>query len=80
MAGENIEVFAAFSKSGGFKPQAFKYGQQVYKVAKVDLQYSVKQGASKLYVFNVSDEVNSWVLSFDTGTMKWNLQNHAIFS
>jgi hypothetical protein len=80
MSGENVEVFAAFAKTGSFKPQAFKYGQQVYKVSKIDLSYSVKRGANKLYVFNVSDEANSWVLSFDTETMKWNLQNHFMYS
>lgn len=77
---ENIEVVAAFTGLGKFKPTAFKYGQKLYRVHSINLFHSVKVGANRQFVFNVSDGANNWVLMFDTQTLRWTLNDQYSYS
>ncbi|TSA44857.1 hypothetical protein D4R52_03595 [bacterium] len=67
---DSIEVVATFTKNGVF-PRAIKLGNRVYKILKVNLVHTIKEGTVRIYFFSVSDEANAWKLGFDTETLKW---------
>ena len=77
---ESIEVVAAFNKSGHPQPTIFKYGQKVYRVQKINLFHSIKQGASRILIYNIVSEGNNWVLSFNNDNLRWTLQDQYSFS
>ena len=65
-----IEVIATFTKEGVF-PKIIKWGTNRYKILKVNLIHSIKDGAIRIYFFSVSDGANSWKLGFNTENLKW---------
>lgn len=67
---EPIEIIAAFGKDGVF-PRIMKWGKHTYKIAKVNLVHTIKEGAVRIYFFSVSDGANAWKLGFDTETLTW---------
>ena len=77
---ENLEVVASFADGGKFKPTIFKYGQKIYRVKNINLFHTIKRGAERQYIFNVSDGANNWVLIFDTENLQWSLENQFSFS
>ena len=73
----HIEVVAKFTASGGLAPEYFKDGNREYKINSVNLVRSVRRGARRIIVFNVSDEGGEHILIFDTENLKWQLEtNH----
>jgi len=80
MENENIQVVASFDEGGKFKPTAFKHGQKLYRVRSINLSHSIKRGAIREFIFNVSDGANNWILVFNTENLKWQLQSQFIYS
>lgn len=67
-----VEVIAAFTKNK-IIPLFFKWKSRRYKVKKINLVHSVREGRNKLYFFSVSDAVNYFKLCFDTEKGNWKL-------
>ncbi len=72
---ENVEVTTLFKDNGVPIPKRFKYGSRVYDIDKVNLVHSIKRGARRIIVFNVTDRGGDHVLIFDTHTLKWEMQS-----
>ncbi len=67
---EPVEVIVSFGRNGTF-PHLLKWGQKTYRIAKVNLVHTIKEGAVRIYFFSVSDETNAWKLGFNTETLSW---------
>ncbi|MFA6099800.1 MAG: hypothetical protein WC750_02860 [Patescibacteria group bacterium] len=73
---EPIEVLVAF-KGKEIEPMLFKWGGRHYRVKRVNLVHTERQGREKHYIFSVSDEANAFRLRFSTETLKWSLEEMA---
>ena len=73
---ESIEVITRFKNSGLPVPQSYRSGQKEYSILRVNLVHSIKRGATRVLIFNVSDEGGDHTLIFDTGSLKWELGNN----
>ena len=69
---EPVEVLVSFDKDK-ILPMFFKWRQQRYRVERVNLIHSQRNGEGKIYYFNVSDQTNYFKLSFSTQTLRWQL-------
>lgn len=72
---EPIDVIASFTRNGIF-PHIIKWGKHRYKILKVNLVHTIKEGVVRIYFFSVSDEVNAWKLGFNTETLRWWVEDH----
>ncbi len=72
---ESVEIIASFSQGGVF-PRVIKWGKRQYKILKVNLVHTIKEGAVRIYFFSVSDEANAWKLGFNTETLQWWVEDH----
>ncbi|MFA6503753.1 MAG: hypothetical protein WCT54_02245 [Patescibacteria group bacterium] len=73
---EPIEVVVLF-KGKRVEPVFFKWGNRQYRVKRVNLVHTERQGRDKQYIFSVSDEANAFRLRFSTETLKWTLEETA---
>jgi hypothetical protein len=69
-AQEPVEVIVSFGKNGAF-PHLMKWGKVTYKILKVNLVHTIKEGVVRIYFFSVSDDSNAWKLGFNTETLYW---------
>ena len=72
---ESVEVIVAFDTNGVF-PRILKLGKHVYKILKVNLVHTLKEGVVRIYFFSVSDGANAWKLGFNTETLKWWVEDY----
>ena len=73
---ESVEVIASFGKNGVF-PRVIKLGERAYKILKVNLIHTIKEGAVRIYFFSVSDGTNAWKLGFNTESLRWWVEDYA---
>lgn len=74
---EPVEVLVAFRKEKP-EPMMFKWGQRYFQIKKINLVHSERVGREKIYYFSVSDEANSYRLSFRTESLIWQLEEMCI--
>ncbi|TAL19861.1 hypothetical protein EPN90_02270 [Patescibacteria group bacterium] len=67
-----ISLIVAFTK-GKVKPWKLKWGQKIYDIKRVNLITGSREGRSKIFFFNVSDDDHAWKLRFNTDTLEWRL-------
>ena len=67
---EQIQVIVSFNQDGVF-PRVIRWGKHSYKILKVNLVHTIKEGAVRIYLFSVSDRANMWKLGFNTESLKW---------
>lgn len=67
---EQIDVMATFTRDGIF-PRLIKWGKHRYRIEKVNLVHTIKEGAVRVYFFSVSDGINAWKLGFNTESLTW---------
>jgi hypothetical protein len=70
---EQIEVLAKFTQEK-VSPLQFKWRSKIYRIEKLNLMHMEKKGADKIYFFSVSDEANSFRLSFSTRDLSWRIE------
>lgn len=73
--GDEVEVIATFGKAGVF-PRVIKWGKQTYKILKVNLIHTIKEGVVRIYFFSVSDDANAFKLGFNTENLTWWIEDH----
>lgn len=78
---ERIRVFVDFDPSADntkgqpkVRPVAFQWGKNRYEVKKINLVYRRRQGDVQEVLFAVSDEANSFVLSYNPVSLEWRLE------
>ena len=74
---EPVEVLVAF-KNDKPEPMMFKWGTQYHQIRKVNLVHAERIGREKIYFFSVSDDANSYRLSFSTESLRWQLEEAGV--
>ena len=67
-----IQVGAIF-KAGVISPKWFIWEGRRYDVKKVNLAWQRAEGETLIHYFSVSDDLNSYEISFDSKGMTWRL-------
>jgi hypothetical protein len=71
---EPIKVLVQFD-GAKINPLAFRRGNRLYKIKKLNMVYHLKEGSQTVFRFFVSDEANSYQLRFETETLTWFLED-----
>jgi hypothetical protein len=78
---ERVRVFVDFDPSADntkdqpkARPVAFVWGKRKYEVKKINLVYRRRQGDVQEVLFAVSDDANSFVLSYNPVSLEWRLE------
>jgi len=75
---EKVSVNLVYNHvAGTVIPQHIKWKTHVYTVTKVGLHYTVFQGNTLLHLFAVVNDTNYFLLSFNTKTLHWQLEEIA---
>lgn len=69
---EKVDVLASFA-GGQIRPRAFLWKKRRYNLEKINLAYRARDGRDVVYFFTVSDEDNSYKLSFRPRELSWEL-------
>lgn len=70
---EQIDVLAEFH-NGKIVPNFFRWQNRTYKIEKINLIHSERQGSDKIYYFSVSNDINFFRLAFFTRDLTWQIQ------
>ena len=70
---EPISVRAYFS-GGKILPQAFRRGERVYSVTRVNAQWTDREDAHPIHYFSVQAGDETYYLSLRSGEMLWRLE------
>lgn len=54
-------------------PRAMSWNNRLYAVKSINMIHSARNGASKLFFFSVSDDINYFKLQLDTESLEWRL-------
>ncbi len=67
-----VDVLVSF-RGTTVRPETIHWGRNSFRVDKVNLIHSAREGDNKIYFFSVSDDTHSFKLRFDPGLMEWRL-------
>jgi hypothetical protein len=70
---ETVEVVVVFKKDRAL-PVLLKWNGREYKIKSIDFVHQVHEGATLIHRYAVSDSSNSFKLSFNTASLRWNLE------
>ena len=73
--GERIEVAVVFDKVEVIKPVKFKWKGRTINIKEVTYSWHTMSGKSKVCRFTVTDNESLYELSYDTNTLKWELDS-----
>ena len=54
-------------------PRAMYWNRRLYPIKNVNMVHSTQEGATKLFFFSVSDQINYFKLRFNTDSLEWRL-------
>ena len=69
---EIIEAVVSFKRSS-ITPAFFKWRDKLYKINKVHLVHTSREGSQMLYHFSVSDNANYFQLTFNPYNLTWRI-------
>lgn len=69
--------FVSNHVTGTVAPWHIKWKNRVYTIAKVGLHYTLYRGATLYHMFAVCDADHYFLLSFNTKTLHWQLEEIA---
>lgn len=69
---EPIQVGVVFGNTR-IKPKWFIWGNRRFDIIDVNYTWKTKEGKNTFYHFAVSDGINVFELSYDSGRIKWEL-------
>ncbi len=69
---EPIKVGAVFSNSK-IIPKWFIWGNRRFDIASVNYTWKTREGKNIIYRFAVSDDINVFELSYNSGESRWEL-------
>lgn len=76
--GELVSVDFIYNHDKGHaSPRLMKWKSRVYKIDKLGLHYTLHQGSTLLHMFAVSATDCFFLLSFNTKTLVWRLEEIA---
>ena len=71
-----VEVLVAFRDSRP-EPMMFRWGNRYYQIRRVQTIYAERHEIGRRMIFSVSDDRDVFRLSFQSDTMRWNLEERA---
>lgn len=71
-----VEVLVVFRDSRP-EPMMFRWANKYYQVRRIQTIYAERQTLGKRMIFSVSDDRDIFRLSFQSDTMKWQLEERA---
>lgn len=75
---EKVSVnFIYNHQTGELSPRHIKWKNHVYTIEKVGLHYTKYQGKTLLHLFSVASGYRFFLLSFNTETLHWTLEETA---
>lgn len=69
--------FVSNHVTGTVTPRYIKWQNRVYRIAKVGLHYTLYRGNTLFHMFSVCDSDHYFLLSFNTKTLHWQLEEIA---
>jgi galactose mutarotase-like enzyme len=67
-----IDVVVSFAHNR-VQPRVMRWNGREYKIERVNLVHSAREGAKRLFFFSVSDSTNAFKLKLDTDLLEWRL-------
>ena len=75
---EKVSVNLVYNATQGIVlPSHLKWKNKVYRIQKVGLHYTLYQGNTLMHMFSVCDAHHYFLLSLDTKTLHWRLEEVA---
>ena len=71
-----VEVVVVF-RDNHPEPMMFRWANTYYQIRRVQTIYAERQRLGKRFIFSVSDDRDIFRLSFQSDTMKWQLEERA---
>jgi hypothetical protein len=68
-----INVICVFNDTA-VRPHSFKWSGKTFRVEKINLVFMKRKGDGRLVYFSVTAEGNYFKIVFDTGELKWYLE------
>lgn len=76
--GEKVSVnFIYDHLTGKVAPRFLKWKNQLYRIQKVGLHYTLYRGTELIHMFSVADDDRYFLLSLNTKTLTWILEEVA---
>ncbi len=76
--GEQVSVSFIYNRTTGtVMPRHIKWKNQLYLIQKVGLHYTLYRGTTLIHMFSVCDGTHYFLLSLDTKTLHWKLEEIA---
>ncbi|KKS52110.1 MAG: hypothetical protein UV17_C0051G0015 [Candidatus Gottesmanbacteria bacterium GW2011_GWA1_42_26] len=76
--GEKVSVNLVYNHSTGVViPKQLRWKNQIYQIQKIGLHYTLYQGNTLIHMFSVCDQNHYFLLSLDTKTLHWTLEQVA---
>ena len=76
--GEDVSVnFIYNHQSRQASPRLIKWQNRIYKIDRLGLHYTLYQGSTLIHMFAVSTKDSFFLLSFNTKTLVWRLEEIA---
>ncbi len=72
MEAEVVDIFASFTKEGP-RPQLIRHKGHSYRINRVNLHYTAREGGRVVHYFACSDDANYFQLRFDPVELRWQL-------
>lgn len=72
--GENVSVKFLFNTTNASSPQAVTWNNRLYTIDKIGLHYTVYKGTTLYHLFAVTSNYTYLLLSLNTKTLNWTLE------
>ncbi len=73
--GDAISVIASFGGPCRIRPVKFRWSGRLFEVKEVTYTWKARDGQREIYHFSVSDGQALYELTFDTGSLRWTVEN-----
>lgn len=75
LIGEKIDVVMVYNRQlGRVAPVRVRWHGRTFKISKIGLHHTVRQGTTLFHIFSVSDGTNFFRLKLDTTSLHWTLE------
>ena len=76
--GDRVSVNLLYDHVKGISiPRAIKWNKTVYTIEKLGLHYTLYRGKTLIHMFSVCDNTHFFLLSFNTSSLNWILEETA---
>ena len=70
---ERVEMLVVF-KLDRVVPMEMKWNKNTYHIQNINMVHQVMDGDTRVYIYSISDSVNSFKVAFNTKSLHWMLE------